>query len=163
METEINQSTDAVIELSKLERELNSTELDERNIWQKGAYWYFKPRSFERKGTIYELLGVKKFKKAYVDFINKRFNMRILSGRNEKSLRDCIGSTKRYEGIHVIGNAVMTPMIIAPLLSGDYKFVAVAGAINTLVNIYPIMLQRYNRSRLYNTLEKVEGKKTPAH
>ena len=53
----------------------------------------------------------------------------------------------------------MTSGIVAEVAFGLYVPAALGVALNIGSNIYPIMLQRYNRGRLYNTLELIEEKK----
>ena len=48
---------------SELENKLNSTDLDDKTIWQKVKDWYFEPKSFEKGGKLYKSLGIKTFKK----------------------------------------------------------------------------------------------------
>ena len=68
-------------EPSELERQLNSTELDNRSILQKAKDWYFAPKSFERSGKLYETLGIRLFKKYLLtgEMWNKYFNIREYS------------------------------------------------------------------------------------
>ncbi len=132
---------------------------DLEGFLQKASDRYFEPKSFEKDGRIYEKLGVKIFKRAYVDFINKHFNLGILRGRDDRSLEKCIKYTKKYERVHTFGLLPFyTAFTAFDLLDKDYVGAGVWTAFNLLINIYPIMLQRYNRGRLYNTLEQVKEK-----
>jgi hypothetical protein len=74
--------------------------------------------------------------------------------RDESSAKSWEMFTRIYEGVHLLCNAIMIPGIIDRLADGDFKGAAIGGALNTVVNIYPIMLQRYNRARIYKVLDR---------
>ena len=38
---------------------------------------------------------------------------------------------------------------------GKYKEASLSALVNIVGNLYPVMLQRYNRARIYNALEKM--------
>ena len=148
-------------DVSGLERNIyndKSIELSTKNFLRKITDWYFEPMSFERDGRIYERLGVKRFKRTYIGFMKRYLITETLRGRDEKSLQHLINSTKWYEGTHLVLNCGLSILIASELANGYYKGAALLGLVNTLTNIYPIMMQRYNRGRLYKTLERVQNR-----
>ena len=120
---------------------------------------YFKPKSFERSGRVYEALGVRKFKKFmfngdYMNALLRKSNPNHKLIGDKSSIMGWEMFTRIYEGFHVGVGSLMLSGMINRLADSDYKSVAVNAAINAFVNIYPIMLQRYNRARIYKVLDR---------
>lgn len=137
---------------------------------KRGLEHYFTPNSVERwgNGRIYKWLGVQHFKKILPiggDYVNRKMGWTwiIPSNPRRKELGDYESMTKGIELAH----SVMIPLYSASLLlhhlDGDFNYVEkhfLSNVIcNVLFNIYPIMVQRYNRTRIYTALEKVERRK----
>jgi len=127
---------------------------------------YFEPKSFERwgNGRIYEWLGVRQFNKLYyrtfgkgcVDFRINLFSHTMLKGQEKH--------TRRLEKIHLIAGGAYIPLV-ALLYSldtspGGFVLGSLGVITNIAINIYPIMLQRYNRVRIQNILDKRDMKKS---
>jgi hypothetical protein len=125
---------------------------------------WFDPKSFEENPEVYEKLGIKTFKKYLpttgdltMRLVRKRFSdAGFIKSASVEALKDYEKFTRVYEGIHTtflgVGGAIMADQ----LAEGRIGAAAFTAGINTLVNVYPIMLQRYNRSRLYRTIHRVE-------
>lgn len=73
---------------------------------------------------------------------------------NEESLRHARGFVKVLETIHWAGLFVMTGASGIILLDGNPDVALIAGLINIPLNIYPILLQRYNWLRLNHALHR---------
>lgn len=130
---------------------------------------YFKPKSFERSGRMYEWLGVRYFKKALMGTVGRLLkgmkkhsqddsNYFIGPDRNNYSLMRFEKQTRYNEGWHtpwVPYCAYYSADHFAQGRNGMGIFMAIAG----LINAYASMLQRYNRARIYNTLEGTDGPK----
>ena len=71
MKEDITVQIGKVKEFSWLERELNSTEMNNRSFWTKASDLYFMPKSFEKNGELYERLGVRHFKRLLTKPIRK--------------------------------------------------------------------------------------------
>jgi hypothetical protein len=122
---------------------------------------YFRPRSWERKGggEFYRRLGVAKFKKylrPWSPILNEE------PGSREEKLRAFDLETRKNEGVHVVG-----AIITATLVPIFFHINAEASAIFLLAielpsNTYPIMVQRYNRARIFNLLERMEARQENA-
>lgn len=134
---------------------------------KKVVNYYFKPKSFERKGDglLYKALGVQGFL-----YILPTFGKLVckLTGfhpiRNaktkEKGLRDYESATRIYETTHFMMFWLYLALTTIPFMSGNLRGVLGWSIANILINIYPIMVQRYNRARIYNALEKIEKEKS---
>ncbi len=175
MAPELDTSIVEVRELSDLERQLFSetdVSLEKKSIWQKAGSvakyvldLYFKPKSFEKSGRVYEALGVRRFKKFmfngdYMNALLRKANPNHKLIKDKSSARSWEMFTRIYESVHVGIGSLMLSRIIDRLADGDYEGAAINTAINTVINVYPIMLQRYNRARIYKVLDRTQ--KTPA-
>lgn len=115
----------------------------------KLASSYYHEKAWERKGKIYEYLGINFFRKLLVwtgweKVVRKSFPIES----NTQSLTKLYYQTKKSELDHAI---------ILPIVLGFNVFVAIKFGIlkslwllilNILLNLYPILLQRYNRPRI---------------
>jgi glycosyl-4,4'-diaponeurosporenoate acyltransferase len=129
---------------------------------------YFKPKTFEfcRDRTIYELIGIKIYKKYLPttgDVVRQRRKItQIKIGRADKidELYKYERKTRNYEWRHIIGAIIfilLTLMLDRKLTFFDWIFLPI---LNLYINIYPIFLQRYNRIRIIKVLQN-NGKPSP--
>lgn len=137
-----------------------------RQVVKKVTDAWFEPKSFEQNPEVYEKLGVRTFKKwmpTTGDVVHRVFWKRLGMGdfvkpNSIESLKNYETFTRVYEGIHLSFLAVGAATLAANLQAGNIEAAAFTAGINTLVNVYPILVQRYNRSRLYNAINKMEAK-----
>ena len=129
---------------------------------------YFKPKTFEyyRGKTIYELIGIKTYKKYLPttgDIVRQK--RKIIQIRYNKTdqideLYKYERKTRNYEWRHIIGTLVfllLTLLIDRKLTVFDWIFLPL---LNLYINIYPIFLQRYNRIRIIKFLQR-NGRQSP--
>jgi len=132
----------------------------------KMASWYFKPKSFERNGKLYELFGIKIFKKGVVKIGKKvagnekvnHANNYYLWDSSQEGLEAFDYKTRRNESIHLTwaaysGILASTEFMANNLGSCEFQ----TGLI--ILNLYCVMLQRYNRARLHNAIDRIEARK----
>jgi hypothetical protein len=153
-----------------LERELiaeASIKPHEKSIFNKITDWYFRPKSFEKDGRLYRNLGVKVIKNV-CEFIGKNIknlnegkpipkNNYVLWDKSKEGLKKFESKTRFNEKWHLPFVAFCGIFAIANSLDkdmGDAIFQGTCAGINA----YAVMLQRYNRARLYNTIEKMEAR-----
>lgn len=125
---------------------------------------WFDPKSYESE-EMYEKVGIKTFKK-YIpttgDLVNKYFWKKIDPGdfvnKGESSLKNFETFTRVCETIHLSFFALMAGEAAVELATGNASAAAFTTGINILVNAYPIMLQRYNRIRLFRAINKFEDR-----
>lgn len=159
---------------SELERELYSTDVDERSFWRKVSDPYFTPKSIERwkNGKIYEDLGVKYVQKLVMGTVGKLFRklgadedagIYFIGKRpNLEALRTFEAGTRFNELIHAPQIAWNSYELAKHLGDGNYGGAIFWGAL-LLLNTSCTMLQRYNRARTYNVMERLEEReKMPA-
>jgi len=130
---------------------------------------YFSPKPFERKnnGGFYEKLGVKHFQKAIMSTIGQYFRKDgidkkpsqyfIGEKRNFESLRKFEKGTRFNELIHAPQSVYTGYMLSKELADENYVLATIYGTL-FLINSYSIILQRYNRARVYNVIEYKEKK-----
>jgi hypothetical protein len=114
---------------------------------------YYAIKSFEQTGRVYEWLGVRLVKK-----ILRRGPLAILSPTlrfpEEKTvagLEKLENEMRNAETIHLYVFIFILLLTGFALLNGWLDAVGWLSLFNILFNIYPIMLQRYNRIRMQET------------
>ena len=151
------------------EQEINEPTLDAnqpptwfRSTATKIADAWFDPKSFEQHPGLYEKLGVKTFKRfmptgdlLYQSTWKKLTGFDMVRIDSPQSLKNMEIFTRVFESIHLAGFAVSAAEVGFFAAHQNVKPAVIAGALNILVNIYPIMVQRYNRVRLYRTINRM--------
>ena len=117
---------------------------------------YFRPKKWEGKGTLYEMMGVLILKSLVVKFARKivrnpsKENSYYLWKKNIAGIKAYERRTRYSELIHLAGALIP---IVALLRGADGSAVQVIMWFCLAINIHPILLQRYNRIRIYRVLE----------
>ena len=129
--------------------------------------WYFNSRPFETRngGAIYQNLGVRVYKKYLPtsgDLISrargvKRLKIKELGRRG--GLENHRRQTCVWEWRHLISAVLLQSWAIFGGLKFGAEHFWVSSVINVFVNMYPIMLQRFNRVRINLCLEKMQPNK----
>jgi len=145
-------SLDRYVQVDKNMREPNSILLK-----------YFRPKKFEyyRDRTIYDLIGVKIYKKYLPttgDLVSRKREIKQIdltkSNRYEELYR-YERKTRNYEWRHIIGAIVF--VAIRFLFDSSLRLTildfTILPIMNLYINIYPIFLQRYNRIRILKILK----------
>lgn len=115
---------------------------------------YFRPRSWEESGRVYEAVGVRPVKELL--FGGRYFNAVVsaIRGRPYHPFRGP-GWPRRWlrftivvEAGHFLIGIYMLALVFDAFAGGRGLTAARLFVINVLVNVYPVMVQRYNRTRL---------------
>ena len=121
---------------------------------------YLTPRFWERNGKLYKFLGIKVFKK-YVptsgDYVRRRFGATLLI-KNIEDVREYEKNTRVLELAHITFFLVTVPLMVLYLILGAVGPFWSLVVVNLLVNIYPVMLQRYNRARIYKIIARYDNR-----
>jgi hypothetical protein len=131
-------------------------------MWHSFWHWYFDPKPFETVGDcrLYRFLGIRLFKRYLPtsgDVVSRWqgiSRIRRADGGLEHALRRYERVTRSYEARHIFGALSMFAISwwsITFHSKGEWSALLAA---NALINGYPIILQRYNRIRLQNTLAR---------
>jgi hypothetical protein len=122
-------------------------------LWWVMPRSYFEIRSFERAGRFYEALGVLLFRRFAPDgdFANrwerrKNPQYRVIRGR--RSAADFRVRTEQSERGHLVLFALGSVSGLYAWSLGWHGWAVYLGVGNVVVNVYPILLQRYTRGRL---------------
>ncbi|MBC3542179.1 hypothetical protein ACFSC6_13335 [Rufibacter sediminis] len=119
---------------------------------------YFTPKPFERDGKVYTYAGVHLYRKLLVwvgwEKLNKATNP---VKKDVTALHTCERSSRKSEAGHVMIALVVFAVaaVFTPSL-GEAKWLIL---LNVLFNIFPVMVQRYNRPRYLRVLSVMQRKR----
>jgi glycosyl-4,4'-diaponeurosporenoate acyltransferase len=126
---------------------------------QEAANWYFMPRAFGG-GNFYPRLGVRIYKKYLPTSgeVISRFRgidrLKIAAtGSRRQALLNYELQTRTWEGRHLVSAVLLQAWAVIGGAMVDMEQFWASSVINVLVNIYPIMVQRFNRARIATILE----------
>ena len=122
---------------------------------------YFCPKRIEKwkNGRLYELLGIKIFKKVPVH-IGRTFgwDSYFIRDGGHEGLKAYEKRTRMSEAIHAPITILLTYQIISLLVEGRYVGAVIIGPL-WFLNALPTALQRYNRVRIESVLERKASRK----
>ena len=114
---------------------------------------YYREKSWEKKGKIYESLGINLFRKFLVligwEKLNKKANP---VEKNLQALIHLEYRTKQSELGHIIIFFIVLAFTIYVAITFGIKESLSLIILNILLNVYPVLLQRYNRPRLQRAI-----------
>lgn len=119
---------------------------------------YYRLLPFEIDGCVYRRAGVVRFKwllfKSRIELLN--FSARLAHGKTgllglERGIREA-------ETDHAIALAVMVAISTYTIMNAWWPLTGWLLLTNVVANVYPIMLQRFNRARLLPVLEALAGR-----
>ena len=124
---------------------------------------YFTPKAFEKDGKVYEFLGVKIVQKLLMSAVRKMFRrtegMDEVAGmyfigkrRRTRDLETFVKGTRFNEAYHLSFVPFGVYLTGEPTIQNNTLLMAMNSAI-LILNVGLVMLQRYNRARVYTALE----------
>ena len=130
------------------------------SVWWVMPSSYFRIRRFERGGKIYRLFGVLIFRRLVPDGdLANRWERKKNPGYkvigDRLSAAAFVIRTEQSERGHLV---LLALGIVSAALAWDlewYGWATYLSAGNLVVNLYPIMLQRYTRGRLFTVLTRL--------
>jgi len=117
-------------------------------------YWYWRVRVFEDEGRLYSRFGIGTFKKLLVLLGFDVCNWHVRFSGRRSGLRNLSQGIRQAEINHVISFLVLLLTFIYALGRNWYGVAGWLAAVNVIANVYPVMLQRHNRSRVDPLLER---------
>jgi hypothetical protein len=123
------------------------------------AFW-FRPRRFESE-RVYECLGalvLKRYVPTGGDLVMQRLRRHHPDRRwvtsSLQSLCQYERRTRLNELVHLIGFVGGTVLVTSEFASGSLtrSWLIIALALNVILGLWPVVLQRYNRVRLYRVI-----------
>ena len=120
------------------------------------------PNECER--PIYEFMGIRYFRMLYLStlgwLIEKFSGQKFVEDTSADGLKEAMEQSVTIEARHLLGAILMTPGVTSSLHNGNITNGVIFAIVNLLVNIYPIMLQRYNRGRIIKIFRHKNVKKS---
>ena len=128
------------------------------SLIERLADLYFRPKAFEGRGKIYVYLGVLVFKRALLKLARPAPGAARpsywLTAHDADGLRAFERRTRRNEAIHLLA---LVPPVLGLALSNNAGPLLVSVFVAVIaLNFHPILLQRYNRIRIYRVLARAE-------
>ena len=119
---------------------------------------YFESKRFERKGRIYRWTGIQLFV-AFLRLIGWERMWRKQSPvqNNGDALRKYAESTRGAEAIHAMAGLCIFALSVSIALRYSWSGTKWLLLVNAVVNLYPVMLQRYNRPRVERLLRRFDS------
>jgi hypothetical protein len=109
---------------------------------------------WEKDGQIYERAGIRAFRwtllRSGLGWINPNFHVRHSRADWERLLRE----THNSEGVHWLAGAAQVVLAVWFLIDGNARHGYVMLLVRIPFDVYPIMLQRWNRGRVYRVLKR---------
>jgi hypothetical protein len=122
------------------------------------AEWWFRPRRIEHAGSIYRPLGVRHAKKILMLTLGRTINSAnySLEGRHSEALRRFERWTIVNETYHLALFCVFAVSCAWIFVHGG-RFSLQLVLLGCVLNLYLVALQRYNRARIWNVLDRVQA------
>ena len=146
-------------EPSELRREV--TNHASRGLGQRAMDLYFRPKRIEKwkNGKLYELLGIKIFKKVCVYVAHKfGWDSYFIGDGSQEGLKAYEKRTRINEAIHSPVAVLLTYQMISYLVEGSYVGAVIVGPV-WFLNALPTALQRYNRVKIGSVLHRMASRK----
>ena len=128
--------------------------------------FWFAPKRFESP-QLYERLGVlwiKRYVPTGGDYFRKKYGVRVIDIKSTiVSLLKLEERTRLYEVIHLGALLAFLLFSIWRLVSGRTNGIGfvIACVVYVLLILSPVLLQRYNRIRVYETIRRMRQKQEP--
>jgi hypothetical protein len=115
---------------------------------------YFQIRKLEYSSKLYRVIGVTFFKKILQRFYLPKVTLKIsLRDRSKSEISHIENQMEQAEQIHVLGFILIVIVSIIFSILRDVSFILWFTIFNILMNLYPVLLQRYNRNRIRIIIE----------
>jgi len=131
------------------------TYLDSIFKWKYNSV-YFNTLQFEENGRIYRFFGVHLYRKLLVwtgwEKISRK-DLKII--KKEEALKRAEQGSRSSEAGHAI--IFLIVMLVTFIVANTWREALWLIVLNVLLNLYPIIVQRYNRPRYKRLLQKIQG------
>jgi len=128
--------------------------------------FWFAPKRFESP-QLYERLGalwIKRYVPTGGDYFRKKYGVRVIDIKsNIESLLKFEERTRLYEVIHLGAFLAFLLFSIWQLVSGRTNGIGfvIACVVYVMLILSPVLLQRYNRIRVYEAIRRMRQKQVP--
>lgn len=115
---------------------------------------YFDSRSFEKEGTVYKYFGVNQYRKLLVWTGWERLRIKENKILNKRSaIEHAELKSKSSEVGHTV--IFLLVVLVTVLVADTFRETLWLIILNLLLNVYPVLVQRYNRPRYRKLLRKM--------
>ena len=119
---------------------------------------YYAMKRFEKDGRIYEFIGVRYFKRLVAK--GPLAMLASIRFQGKRALLDHLYQETLWgEAVHLVMFLIILGLALYSLLRRWYDVVTYLMVCNTVVNFYPVILQRYNRFRIEKVIVKRDSKR----
>lgn len=120
---------------------------------------YYAIKEYERSGKFYGLSGVRVFKVLLTKNLLPVFTAKIsIKSHSILALQKLEKEMRDIETVHFLG-FLSTSILMLPFgCYRDYRFFYFMIAFNIIENLYPVFVQRFNRNRINNIINKTQEK-----
>ena len=116
-------------------------------------HWYYRIRKWESSGRVYERLCVRQVARYLRNMRGAEPTLKY-SGRRRELTR-LLNASIDAETLHIWHLLAMLVLAVGSYATGNSKGSVVLLLCNLPMNIYPIMVQRYNRPRFQRVADRV--------
>ncbi|MBA9076910.1 hypothetical protein [Rufibacter quisquiliarum] len=118
---------------------------------------YFQQKTFEKEGRWYKYLGLHLYRKLLVAVGWEKISKQNNPVKKEPA---CLQTCERNTRISELGHLIIAVIVfaIAVFFTSSVTESKWLIILNVLLNIYPILLQRYNRPRYRKILQRMEAR-----
>ena len=119
---------------------------------------YYVTRSFERTGQVYEHIGIRRVRRLLRRGPLSIFSatLRLPKEKTVPALLNLDNQMRKAEAVHTLAFIFMLVLAGYAAVNGWFDAVTWILLFDILINIYPIMLQRYNRIKLQALIRRLE-------
>ena len=117
-------------------------------------HWYIGLRPSERSQPVYARFGIDLFRRMLATTGIDACNRLVRFSGRPGALRDLARGMRKAETRHAISFLVILFAIIYSIAKSWYLVAGWLALINVLANVYPIALQRHNRTRVQAILDR---------
>ena len=104
---------------------------------------------------VYERMGVETFQKFYLATVgyvlssfSKNGRYKYIDGVSERAIESAVQDTENLEVLHTVGGILMLIKSLSDIANEQPEKGVAFLAVNVLLNLYPVLLQRMRRFRL---------------
>jgi Glycosyl-4,4'-diaponeurosporenoate acyltransferase len=115
---------------------------------------YFRVRRFENGGRLYLRFGIRIFRKLLVVARIDACNWLVRFSGRRSGLQNFAKGVRQAETDHLIAFLVVLLVFNYAFARGWYEVAGWLALVNVFANVYPVMLQRYNRARIESLLNR---------
>lgn len=116
---------------------------------------YYRLRAFETSGKLYSLLGVPFFKMILSKNPLPTLTAKLsIENYSRDGLKELERKMRYAEAVHIQSFLLVFMVMILFSILRDSRFVLYLSVFNVITNLYPALVQRYNRNRIQKIIKQ---------